>query len=170
MSSSKHLAFIQGFAGRGREAGRMTVTAGDTCSSAPQPGTQEPLPDLQNGGPGWRFHFAIYPSHRWVFQSESLVLFGLRSKTSRLFKTESPSPTPSAPGQRTLERLPGGKKSATRAGRRELWGSLQPYLLHRRAHNPLLKFPLHTDPHLQMFTKLKIIDFYHSGLTASGIT
>lgn len=148
----------------------MTMTARDTCSSAPQPGTQEPLPDLQNEGPVWRFHFAIYPSHPWVFQSEPPVLFRLRSKTSCLFKTESPSPAPSAPGQRTLERLPGGKKSATRAGRRELWGSLQPYLLHQRAHHPLFKFPLHTDPHLQLFPKLKVIDSYHSGLTTSRIT
>lgn len=61
LSSSNHLASsLQGFAAKGRESGRQTVTARDTCSSTPQPGTQEPLPDLQNGGPTWGVHFAIY--------------------------------------------------------------------------------------------------------------
>lgn len=126
------------------------------CALAGEPGA---LPDLQNGSRvGGPIHC---PSHPWVFQDEPPVLFSLRTEQaqssqpteSHLYTTDlvpfcSPCPRPGDPGKTSR-----GKEPATRTGREESGGPLQPHLLHWKARHPLLKLPLHAAPHPLIHSK-----------------
>lgn len=150
---------------RGGQGRWETPAAGLPGQEARSP-SQTSRMGIQGGEPNLLFT-CLTPGY---FRLRSEQAQSSQPTDSHLYKTDLVrSPASPAPGQRTLGRLPGGKESATRTGRKEFGGGGGGSATSSPPSESPPPFKISSTQTLtcSCFMKPKVMDSYHSGLQTS---